>query len=105
MKWLTKICKVLENPKYKNIGDMFIDKNNKQEVIGACALGELLLSTNCRIGLNEMTSHAIRRSLRNYYRVPAKVLNGLFCTINHLNSMDKSKKQIAKILKKEYTLK
>lgn len=105
MKWLNQVCKVLENQKYTNIDGVWIEKNDNKEVIGACALGELLLSSNCIQQSNELKSMTIRRALIKYYKVPVKIVEKVFSRINHLNGGGKSKKQIAKILRKEYALK
>ena len=102
MKWLTKICKVLENPKYRNMRVSWTSQNQKGKFIAACALGELLLTSKCKKQYHETTGDTIRRSLTSYYKVPERLMEQIFVKINDLNANGKTKQQIAKILKKEY---
>lgn len=102
MKWLEKICNALANPKYKNTRHAWIDRTPDGIPKSACALGELLLQSSIKKGKDEMTALAIRRSIENYYRVPAKIRGHVFNKINQWNANGKTKKQIAVLLKKEY---
>ena len=102
MKWLEKICNALANQKYKNTKSQWIGRTSGGIPISACAMGELLLQSSITKGQDEMTALAIRRSLKSYYRVPARLQGHIFNKINNWNASGKSKKQIAVLLKKEY---
>lgn len=101
MKWLEKICNVLENPKYKNIRDTYVSERNGKTV-SACALGELLLQSPTKRNAFETNGDAVRRSLKNYYRVLEAIRSDVHIKINTWNYDKKSKGQIARLLKKEY---
>lgn len=102
MKWLEKVCNVLENQKFKNTKDGWILKDRKGKPVMACALGELFLASNLKQKSLELGSDYCRRSLVKYYRVPKKIVTEVFTKINSLNCNGKSKKHIAKLLKKKY---
>jgi len=99
--WLDKICSVLENPKYKNTSHDWVDINPlTNEIRSCCALGELFLRAKGKP--KYATSNNILQALKNTYKVPWEYQNMLFHTINRSNVCGYTKRQIAKIIKREF---
>ena len=105
-KWVKDICYALCNQTTKNVTDVYIDYTEEylsNKVIGACALGELLLQKPvCDMHNLTNKSGMIRVSLLENYKVPKHIVEDVFALINGLNLHGYTKKQISKKVKEKY---
>ena len=107
-KWVEDICYALCHQTTKNVTDVYIDyteEYHSNKVIGACALGELLLQKPvCGVNMHNFTSKSgmIRISLLENYKVPKHIVEDVFVLINGLNLHGYTKKQISKKVKEKY---
>ena len=102
MKWIDKICKVLEKPKYKNTSQSYVVKKGNT-VVETCALGELVLRGRCKKEHTyERMATWIKRCLLHKYNVPEDQVDEVFNKINNFNICGQTKRQIAKLLVQEY---
>lgn len=99
--WLTKICRVLQTPHYRNATEAYVHYSYKrEEVTSCCALGELFLRANG--DPTRAYNYSIIEVLKEKYRVPLKYVNEVFKIINTLNISGKPKERIAGLLKRKY---
>jgi len=98
--WLSKICRVLQKPKYENSTLTWVGWDSKDNVTTCCALGELCVRAKCKP--SRISSSVIFDTLMKKYKVPRNLVNTVFGKINHLNIAGFSKEDIARSLKKEY---
>lgn len=98
--WLSKICRILQKPKYENTTGSWVEYDNKGKITACCALGELCVRAKCKP--SRIRIDIIINTLIEKYKVPANLVDELFHKINHSNIYGVSKETIAKLLKNEY---
>lgn len=105
-RWLKKVISVLSNPVYPNTKQAYVDipyadiYNSNRYVNACCALGELYLQA----GGDPMYAYSrlIHETLKDVYKVPAKIEQDLFEYINRHNVGGASKQRIATLLKRKF---